>query len=171
MRRLLSCTRASRVFPANYRLYYESRCVVAADADVARDLVGLGTPLIIVMTGGNAGLQQRLVDDGHHVFAVATDDVEGLGARKLPRPWRFNLRMALGAAGVPEEDAYRLSRASGRSLSVLRRLMPPALNKTPAWAASSVELNAAMLAGWLERELRLSTAKSCRFWRTSPTRM
>ena len=137
--------------PANYRLYYESRCVVAADADVARDLVGLGTPLIIVMTGGNAGLQQRLVDDGHHVFAVATDGAEGLGARKLPRPWRFNLRMALGAAGVSEEDAYRLSRASGRSLSVLRRLMPPALNKTPAWAASSVELNAAMLAGgWNE---------------------
>lgn len=138
--------------PPNYRLYHESRCVVVADENVARDLVGLGTPLIIVMPGANAGLHQRLVDDGHYVFAVVSDDERELGARKLRRPWRFNLRMALTAAGVGEEEAYRLSNASGRSLAVLRRLMPPELSKIPAWATSSVELNAAMLAGgWNER--------------------
>ena len=44
--------------------------MVADTRDTARQLVGLGTPLIIVLTEPEAGLTQRLVGDGHHVFAA-----------------------------------------------------------------------------------------------------
>jgi DNA-binding transcriptional regulator YiaG len=138
--------------PKNYQLAYESRCVVANDAETARDLVGLGAPLIIVAVSVDAGLVQRLVEDGHHVFSVHGEDVGVLApALKLGRPWRFNLQMALLGAGLSEEEAHRYSRASGRSLAVLRRLMPATPNKVPDWAKSSPGLNAAMLAGaWNE---------------------
>ena len=53
----------------------------------------------------------------------------------LPRPWRFNLRLALAAMGFGEEEAHRLSRASARSLTlVVRRI---AVGGTiPAWAVA-----------------------------------
>ncbi len=139
--------------PERYRLSYWSRCVVADTNETARQLVGLGTPLIIVINDPDAGLAQRLVDDGHHVFAAygpgASDFV---GARRLPRPWKFDLQMALTRAGLSDEDAHRFAHASGRSITVLRRLMPAAPSYRARWAEpASPELIAAMFAGtWVE---------------------
>ena len=119
--------------------------------------MGLGTPLIIVLTDPEAGLTQRLVDDGHHVFAAygpgASDFV---GARRLPRPWKFDLQIALTHAGLREEDAHRLAHASGRSVTVLRRLMPAAPSYRATWAEpASPELVAALFAGaWVESSAR-----------------
>jgi transcriptional regulator with XRE-family HTH domain len=143
--------------PERYRLSYWSRCVVAETAETARQLVGLGTQLIIVITEPAAGLAQRLVDDGHHVFAAygpgANDFV---GALQLARPWKFDLQMALTRAGFSNEDAHRLAHASGRSITVLRRLMPAAPSYRASWAQpASPELVAAMFAGaWVETSAR-----------------
>ena len=143
--------------PERYRLSHWSRCVAADTSETARELVGLGTPLIIVLADPEAGLVQRLVDDGHHVFAAygpSTNDFST--ARRLTRPWKFDLQMALIAAGFTEADAHRLARASGRSITVLRRLMPAAPNYRPQWAKHApLELIAAMFAGaWSETSAR-----------------
>ena len=135
--------------PEDHLLTYESRCLVAADADTARDLVGIGTPLVIVPPDGEPGLVQLLVADGHHVYAAHGQAALHVGnARALPRPWRHNLQVALARMSVPEENARQLSKGSGRSLTVLRRLMPAAPAFRPRLAAEpSPELIAAMLAG------------------------
>ncbi len=75
--------------------------------------------------------------------------------RELTRPWRYNLQMALSRMGVPDEDAHRLSKASGRSLAVLRRLMPAAPIYLPRWAIGTpADLVVAMLAGgWNENSI------------------
>ena len=139
--------------PERYRLSHWSRCVVADTPETARELVGLGTPLIIALADPEAGLAQRLVDDGHHVFAAygpSNNDVST--ARRLPRPWKFDLQMALIEAGLSDADAHRFAHASGRSITVLRRLMPAAPNYRPQWAQQApLELIAAMFAGaWIE---------------------
>jgi DNA-binding XRE family transcriptional regulator len=139
-----------RRLPDAYELAYESRCVVASDLDVARDLVGLGTPLIACVIDAPAGLVQRLIESGHYVYAIRTESSGDNDPARLPRPWRFNLRLALEAAGYTEEEAHRLSRASGRSLTVLRRIVEG--GKAPSWATPSRALNAAVLAGgWNDR--------------------
>lgn len=119
-------------------------------AETARQLIGLGTPLIIVLSDSEPGLAQRLVDDGHHVYVAY-----GAGAnrfsgsvRLLSKPWRFDLQMALKGAGLSEEDAHRFAHASGRSITVLRRLMPSAPHYRLKWAEKAPpELIAAMFAG------------------------
>jgi transcriptional regulator with XRE-family HTH domain len=140
--------------PENYRLSLWSRCVVADTAATARQLVGLGTVLIIVLTDPEPGLAQRLVDDGHHVFAAYGSGASDLlgGMRRLRRPWKFDLQMALARAGLSEEDAHTYAHASGRSITVLRRLMPSAPSYRLKWAEQAPpELLAAMLAGaWMD---------------------
>jgi transcriptional regulator with XRE-family HTH domain len=139
--------------PENHRMSYWSRCVVATSDDTARELVGIGCPLIIVLTDPEPGLALRLVEDGHHVYSAHGPNVAALAATKrLARPWAHNLQMALIRAGLKEEDAHRFARASGRSITVLRRLMPAAPNYIPKWAtAAPPELLSAMLAGgWVE---------------------
>ncbi|TDR72050.1 helix-turn-helix domain-containing protein [Paludibacterium purpuratum] len=141
-------------FPENYRLHYLSQCVVADNADTARALIGLGTPLIIVLIDPEPGLAQRLVEDGHRVLTAHGPNAHDLNGNllSLPKPWRSDLQNALMGAGLPEDDAHRLARASGRSITILRRLMPAAPNYRPKWAEQpSSELIAAMLAGsWRE---------------------
>ncbi len=139
--------------PEDYHLSYLGRCVVADTAETARQLLGLGTPLIIVMTDPDAGLARRLVDDGHHVFAAyGAGTTATYGADRLARPWRFHLQAALTQAGLSEEEAHRFAHASGRSITVLRRLMPAALNYRSKWAEQPPpELIAAMFAGaWVD---------------------
>jgi DNA-binding XRE family transcriptional regulator len=134
--------------PKAYRLTYYSQCVVAYAPETARELVGLGTPLVIVMAEPDAGLAQRLVTEGHHVFGAYGPNATAFNAQKLPRPWRFDLQQALIAAGISDEEAHRLAHASGRSITVLRRLMPAAPQHRTPWATdASPELVAAMFSG------------------------
>lgn len=135
--------------PETYRLHYWSRCVVAANRDITRQLMGIGSPLIIVMSDPDPGLAQLLVEEGHHVYAAHGPEVSPLfGVMRLARPWSHNLRSALVQAGLAEEKAHQLARASGRSITVLRRLMPSPTHYLPKWVATAPpELLAAMLAG------------------------
>ena len=139
--------------PEPYRLAYLGRCVVADTVETARQLIGLGTPLIIVMTTPDAGVVQRLVEDGHHVFeALGSEASAPYEIRRLAHPWRYNLQLALVNSDLSEEEAHRLAHASGRSITVLRRLMPASPSYQPAWAKEPpAELIAAMFAGaWVD---------------------
>ncbi len=140
--------------PEAYRLSYLSRCVVATDNETARDLIGVGSPLYVVATDPDPGLAQRLVDYGHHVYATIGSDATALtAARRLARPWAHGLKLALIRGGLAEQAAHQLARGAGRSVTVLRRIMPAALAYKPAWAVNSPpELVSAMLAGaWDEK--------------------
>ena len=139
--------------PERYSKPYLSRCMIADTGDAARQIIGLGTPLIVVATDLDGGIARMLVEDGHHVFNAcgSTSGVVG-AARHLSRPWRSDLTAALVDAGVEELEAHRLAGASGRSLTVLRRLMPAVPGRGSDWAdQAGPELVAAMFAGgWLE---------------------
>jgi transcriptional regulator with XRE-family HTH domain len=144
---------AISVLPRPYRLSYLSRCVLADTPDTARQLIGLRTPLIVILMDPEAGLARRLADDGHHVIAgYGADAQDFLGTPRLSRPWTFDLQLALRHMGLKEEEAYQLARASGRSITVLRRLMPATPNYAPLWAKpASPALIAALFAGsWVE---------------------
>jgi transcriptional regulator with XRE-family HTH domain len=135
--------------PPVYRLYWLGHCVVADADDVARQLIGLGPKLIVVMRGGDAGLAQRLVKDGHFVLAAYGSDIGSpQGVLRLERPWGHSLERGLRELGLDEAKAYQYSRTCGRSFTILRRIMPAHPGHLPQWAENPDKvLLAAMLAG------------------------
>ena len=68
-------------YPVGYRDFYHSRTIVAANADAARALADVGTPLIIILEDAEPGLTNSLVQKGHHVFVALTVDEGAQGSR------------------------------------------------------------------------------------------
>ncbi|WP_372095083.1 multiprotein-bridging factor 1 family protein [Tistrella mobilis] len=136
--------------PACYAEAYRARTLVVTTAEAARQLCNVPSPLILLLTEPEPGLAQRLVQKGHFVLlayderTIRTDDV-----RILPRPSRQGIASALRDAGIPEPRAQSLARDSAGNLAVLRRLMPAAPGRSPAWAETMPPraLLAALLAG------------------------
>ena len=129
-------------YPAGYRDFYHSRTIVAANADAARALADVGTPLIIILEDAEPGLTNSLVQKGHHVFVALTVD-EGVQGRALRPPIRYTVQdelmgmfqEELKQKKVSRRDIENLAHDSARSLTILRRLMPSAPGiKTPGWA-------------------------------------
>jgi transcriptional regulator with XRE-family HTH domain len=147
--------------PAPHRLYWLSRIVVADSEGVAREIAGLSDKIVVVLTGGDPGLAARLARDGHHVFAAFGSDV-GAPANvvRLPRAWRHTIETVLEDAGLERQDARRYASAAGRSLAVLRRLMPASPARRPHWAQPpiSAALLGAMLAGAWNRDFPVDQA-------------
>lgn len=141
---------ALAALPESYRIYWTSRILATQSEDVARQLVGLGPKLAVILDRGDPGLAAALVADGHHVVRALGSDV---GAPhdviRLARPWRYHIERELEAMGIEREEAHRLALQSGRSLVVLRRLMAVSPAGRPGWASPPVEpaVLAAMLAG------------------------
>jgi hypothetical protein len=140
--------------PLNHRIYWEGRILAAQSDDVARQLIGLGPKLIVVLNGGDPGVAAALVNDGHHVYVACGSDIGSPGdVMRLPRPWRHTIGRELEAMGLPILDARRFAGQCGRSLTVLRRILTASPASRPAWSRSIVSpsLIAAMLAGaWRE---------------------
>ena len=137
-------------FPAPFGAAYESRCMVVSTEQAARALINLGSPLIVVLDAAAApGLAERLVEGGHHVYCAYGPDVDRqIHARSLARPWRFHLELALRTMGLDEARAHAFANGAGRSIAVLRRIMPATFSKRPGWADEPPPaLLAAMLAG------------------------
>ena len=143
-------------FPKGYRDQYFARVVVPTTSSFARQLGDSSAPLIVVLTESDPGLAERLCARGHHVFVAyggefaPRDDLP-----TLERPKRADIEWALTEMGVEKADAERLAQDSGRSLSVLRRLMRTAPGRAePLWARGDVaiDLIPALFAGaWDER--------------------
>lgn len=141
--------------PEIERLYWLSRTLVVESEAVARELTGLNAKMVIVLSGGDPGLAARLAREGHHVFAafgsdVGTPDI----VMRLPRAWRHTIQMALTGAGLPEQESRKYASGAGRSLVVLRRLMPASPVRRPDWAKLPVSpaLLGAVLAGAWDRD-------------------
>jgi transcriptional regulator with XRE-family HTH domain len=136
--------------PADVAEHYLARCVVASNSDAARHLASSRTPLIIVVLEPEAGVAEAITVKGHHVLAAIGQNPGSRGTmRKLGRPSRDGIEAALISSGFPEDKAKTFARDSGRSLAVLRRLMPGVASRIPQWAQGTISrpLLAALLGG------------------------
>jgi transcriptional regulator with XRE-family HTH domain len=140
---------------------YRARCLVATDATAARALAPAPAPLIIVLTEPDPGLARSLADRGHYVFQAYDDRPVGRGeVRKLDRPSREGIASALINVGIAEPRARGLARDSARNLAVLRRLIPSAPGRRPAWGENPPRaLLAALLAGGWDESAEADKAK------------
>jgi len=140
--------------PAPYRDSYLSRSLVPSNDDLAISLSDAPSPLFIIMSSSPDGLPQSIAAKGHHVFVAFGSDVNAPpDVIKLARPRRSMVEQALINMGFDRAQANSLARDSGQSLTVLRRLLPPAPGQRPSWARSAPSRSfiAALLAGgWSE---------------------
>jgi len=134
--------------PEPHRSFWLTRCVVAETDEIARDLVGIGAKLVVVMNGGEPGLAQRLADNGHHVFLAFGSDLGSPGsANRLARLDRHDLERALLELDVPGDKAHAYAAQAAGSLTVLRRIMDGEPGRAPAWAKPTRAMIAALMVG------------------------
>ncbi|MDD2677107.1 MAG: hypothetical protein PHP75_06535 [Methylacidiphilaceae bacterium] len=135
--------------PDDLAAAYRARTLVVT-ADAARALANAPAPLILVLTEPDPGLAGALTKRGHFVLQAYDERRIGRGElRALARPSREGIATALQAVGIAEPRAKSLARESARNLAVLRRLIPGAPGRLPAWAEGTPPkaLLAALLAG------------------------
>jgi transcriptional regulator with XRE-family HTH domain len=137
--------------PGGYRDFYHTRAIVAADADTARLLADVATPLIIILDAPDPGLAMHLVEKGHYVYLAFGSNIGApTEALALKRPTRFSIERELEKMGLQHHEAQNFAHDSGRSLTILRRLIPAAPSyRTPEWATPEAAraLIPALLAG------------------------
>ena len=122
--------------PTDYRVHYLSRTIVISNSDEARFLSDSLSPLIFVLDLADPGFSALLAQHGHHVLltgvAIATGSANSV---RLAQPFRETIRNSLNNMGVSEDAAQALARDCGRSIAVLRRLIPSAPgSELPRWA-------------------------------------
>jgi transcriptional regulator with XRE-family HTH domain len=144
--------------PVGYRDFFHTRAVVAADADTARSLADVPTPLIIILDEPDAGLSMHLVEKGHYVYIAFGSEVgTPTDIVTLKRPTRYAVEHELLRMGFERHEAQNFAHDSARSLAILRRLIPSAPGyQVPDWAAPEAAraLLPALLAGaWDESQL------------------
>lgn len=113
------------------------------------------TPVILVTRFHAGTLADQAVKNGHHVILPVGNDVTASGsAIELPQIRRDLFEKQLQDMGLTNDQANQLTRDSGQSLSVLRRLMDFERNYQPAWAKDGhhVDLIPALLAGSWDEE-------------------
>jgi transcriptional regulator with XRE-family HTH domain len=137
--------------PAEYRMPYLARCLIATDPEQARALGQSPTPLIIGLENADAGLARWLVGQGHHVYSVFGSEVgTPESIIRLSRGPRIETEAALAAMGLRDDEAREAARDMAGSLAVFRRLHPSvSARMEPAWASSAKapKMIPALLAG------------------------
>ena len=136
--------------PDDIAAVHRARTLVVTTAEAARTLSSAPGPLILLLTEPDPGLAGALVKRGHFVLQAYDERLVGHGeVRTLARPSREGIAAALHAAGMAEPRARALARDSARNLAILRRLIPAAPGRLPAWAEGTPPraLLAALLAG------------------------
>ena len=136
--------------PEPYLSVFIGRALAPADAASALRLADGGCCRLLVIESSEEGFPEALASKGHHVFVAFgswTDTPRD--ALRLPSARRNLMQAALEQIGVGRHAAHNWAHDCMGSLTVLRRLMPPAPGRRPAWSLSppSAALRAALLAG------------------------
>jgi hypothetical protein len=146
---------AIEALPGRYFDAAESRVLAPETPTAAAYLAGGLTPLILILRDADVGFAQRLSRMGHHIYVALGPNSEiPTSTRRLVRPTRNQLQQALVRMGLDYPHAQNLSLDAGRSLAVLRRLMPPAPGRRPTWSVPPpprAMLGALLAGGWLEK--------------------
>jgi len=122
--------------PEVHRASYLSRAFVAAP-EQARALNSAMSGLVIVLEQPDPGLAASLAKRHFVYVPVGADATAETATILLPRPFSDDVELALGAMGLDSASARRLAKDSGRSATVIRRLMRAAPGASPPrWAMS-----------------------------------
>jgi DNA-binding transcriptional regulator YiaG len=154
-----------QMLPPDIAAHYQARCLVAATAEAAWMIADAAPPLIIVLLDPDPGLAQRIAKKGHYVLLAYDGTPNAAGeTHQLGRPSRDGIKHALVESGIAEARAYALARDCGRSLAILRRLIPAVPGGLPVWAQQPPPraLLAAMLAGSWDDEAPADQAQLAR---------
>jgi transcriptional regulator with XRE-family HTH domain len=148
--------------PSDLAAAYRARALVATTTAAARALAQAPAPLILLLTEPDPGLARKLAEHGHYVLQAYDERLVGRrDLRTLARPSREGIANALIASGIAEPRAKALARNSARNLAVLRREIPGAPGRLPAWAQEPPPnaLLAALLAGGWDENAEADRAR------------
>ena len=124
--------------PRTHSETYLSRAIVAAP-EQARALGTSMSGLIIVLEEPDPGLAATLAQRHLVYVPIGTDASSGQAATILPRPLSMDVEAALETMGLDPAKARRFARESGRSATVIRRIMPLVPGAPlPRWMARDV---------------------------------
>ncbi|MEI6949737.1 hypothetical protein V9K67_21295 [Paraflavisolibacter sp. H34] len=132
-----------------------ARSVIVESEQSLRKLIPSITHMVIIYKGEDAGLGMKVTKSGHHVLLPLGNEVTS--NRKgihLPRIRRSGFESGLKDMGFGNEEALRLTRDSGQSLSVLRRRLNFSEGQQPQWAKNGPHqhLLPALFAGvWIDQ--------------------
>jgi hypothetical protein len=138
---------AIRTADPELRKFCEARTLVLESEDAAR-FFSRRSRLILVTRGRASSLAGMLCRYNPTIVPRCRDDSRAENAIVLKRPTSHDLSEALKLMGFPPEKAYQLARTSGRSATVLARLIPSASAPRPAWHGQPYLLPALLAGGW-----------------------
>lgn len=143
-----------RVAFEDARANLKARAIVADDEEVAGQLYHLSNH-IIVLKRAHGPVSGFLASRGCHVVVPAGNEANSeRNVIVLTRPLHRQFAEALGRLELPEDEAERVARACGRSVTILQRQRAHANFERPRWAdeQSVTHLLPALLAGrWSDR--------------------
>lgn len=120
---------------------YAKSIIVENEQDF-RQLLYNKNPIIFVVKFGAGSLLDTAVRQGHHILVVLSNDVTAIQANiELSRIRKVGFEQGLKEMGFTDEESEQLTRDSGQSLSVLRRLLKFDKNQQPDWAKDGLHLD------------------------------
>lgn len=140
---------AIRTGDEEVRKFIESRALVVDSDQAARQLTHRGG-LVLGLRAGAMESVGLLLERGNLVILPLGNDAPKQEAIRLRRPSRGDFSEALRTMGFSEEDAERLARECGRSVTILLRRLPSGTRQDPDWLNQGVNrdlLIPALLAG------------------------
>jgi hypothetical protein len=126
-----------------------SRMIVADNEEVAGGLRSLKN-LIVLIKQAMGPVPNLLSSRGSHVIVPMGNNYRSpRGVITLQKPTYLQFAEVLSSMGIKRDEAERMARACGRSITIFQRLNASANHERPRWAneASSINLLPALLAG------------------------
>jgi hypothetical protein len=136
---------AIRKAPSDIRLFLEARTLVVDSTAAGRQL-SANSDLILLLRNDAARSPGQFSIIGSTLVPLGRQQ-RGKGTPILNRPSGYALGTAMKSMGLEANRALTLARGSGRSLTVLARLIPSGASVEPAWLTEGASLLPAILAG------------------------
>jgi hypothetical protein len=127
------------------RLYLEARAIVIETKEAARELSS--SPGLIYLPRHQATSLEGLLSTKGPTVVFSGRDTPYSSSVRLTRPSIGSVSKTLASMVGDYDRAYQLARGSGRSITILRRLIPRGSFVMPEWATTGQPLLPALLAG------------------------
>ena len=137
---------AIRKSPEHVRDFLEGRTLVVDNMAAGRQLLA-NDNLVLLLRNDATRSPAQFSTLGSVLVPLGRVQRPGGTATTLARPSGFALGKAMVSMGLEENRSLSLARGSGRSLTVLARLIPGGSFENPAWINEGPNLVSAILAG------------------------
>lgn len=140
---------AIRAAPEEQRAYLEARTLIVESEDAARFLSAKKN-LVFITKGPADNFAGILAAKGPTLSGITGVQIRSGRHRSLLRPTANAMGEAFTSMGYERQEGYELAHRCGRSLTILRRLIPSGPAQPPEWHALASVLKPAFLAGgWM----------------------